>query len=129
MSKYGIRSAILTMLYLRRDHLETKEEVKQHNLGVRKAQLKKEKGETSVDFTTRNHYSEKLSIKLLLSDDLESFYTNYLFTFGSYKFDSFDTFIDRFVEDIKKFKESSDLESIFSNSYGGRLTTTLHLTL
>ena len=76
MSKYGIRSAILTMLYLRRDHLKTKEEVKQHNLGVRKAQLKKEKGETSVDFTTRNHYSEKLSIKLLLSDDLESFYTS-----------------------------------------------------
>ena len=146
MRKYGIRSAILTMLYLERWNLKTKEEVKQDYLDVREAQLKKDNG-------------ERMYVERLLSHDLESFYTclqnperppkaeysniflmqklteedvtlvenrnnEYLNTFWfDYNPDS------EYKKTMEEFKESSDPESIFSYSDGGRSTSALHVTL
>ena len=146
MRKYGIRSAILTKLYLKRWDLRTKEEVKQKYLDVREAQLKKDKGE--------NVYVERL-----LSDDLESFYTSlqnperppkagHSYIFLMQKLTEEDVtlvenrnneYLSTFVIDynrdneykktMEKFKESSDPESMFSYSYGRRSTSALHVTL
>jgi len=155
MRKYGTRSAILTVLYLERWNLRTKEEVKQDYLDVREAQLKKDKG-------------ERVYVERLLSDDSESFYTSlqnperppkaeyfdiillqklteedvmlvknrntdYLSTFywlslslSGRIIEGFDEYMELFK---KKLNESSDPESIFGYHYGGRWTSALHVTL
>ena len=61
MREYGVRSAILTILNLRRYRLTTKEKVEQKYRDAHEAELKKDKG-------ARIHRS--------LNDDLEYFYAS-----------------------------------------------------
>ena len=147
MRKYGIRSAILTMLNLRHSNLRTKEEVKQKYLDVREAQLKKDIGKDE-------------DVQRLLSDDLESFYTslqnperppkaehsniflmqklteedvtlveNRNTDYFSTLWIDYNPYMEKSLPYLEKFKESSDPESIFSYSYGGRWIFALHVTL
>ena len=149
MRRYGIRSAISTMLTFWRLNLQTKEAVKEEHLKARKNQLMKENGK-SVLFVDR-----------IISEDLELFYTSlqnperqpkaerarffldkklteeeltllenrnreYLNTFLSYRSDRLPA---NFDDKMKEIKESSDPESIFSYSFGERNTIVLHVTL
>ena len=60
--KYGIRTAILTILLFERNRLRTLEEVKQIHSNARKTQLQKDKGKIVV-------------VERLLGEDLDSFYS------------------------------------------------------
>ena len=68
MRGYGIRSATLTILHFRRENLKTKEAVKQRHLTATKNQLEHE--------MLWKHYGQSVFVELLLSEDLELFYTN-----------------------------------------------------
>ena len=148
MRRYGIRSAILTILDFWPVHLKTKEAVIQKYLEVFKNQLKKENG-------------KNVSVKRILSQDLELLYNSlqnperqpkteyanifwtqkltkeeltllenknqdYLNTFSRYESGMHPSYFDG---DMKEIEKSSDPESIFSWSCGYRTTIVLHVTL
>ena len=146
MRRYGIRSAILTMLHFWRDSLKTREAVIQQHVDARKVQLKKEN-------------EKNITVKRILSEDLESLYSHnpkcqpeaehayifltkkltdeettllekrnrdYLKMFSYYRSDPHPHYFDNSMKEIRK---SSDPESIFSRSYGFRITLALHVTL
>ena len=148
MRRYGIRSAILTILDFWRVHLKTKEAVIEKHLEVLKNQLRKENG-------------KKVSVKRLLSQDLELLYISlqnperqpkaeyvnifwtqkltkeeltllenknkdYLNTFSRYESGMHPSYFDG---DMKEIGKSSDPESIFSWSCGYRTTIVLHVSL
>ena len=152
MKKYGIKSAVLTILGFWRVRLETKEEVKQNHLEARKNQVENDELEKQEQ-DGLNVYIERI-----ISEDLELFYMNlqnpdrqheqeyadiystkklneeelnllknrnkyYLSTFSWYEY------LPNFESDMKEIKESSDPDSIFSESCGFRLTFDLEVTL
>ena len=148
MRRYGIRSAILTILNFRRYNLKTKEAVKQQHIDSRKGQL--DKGIKKSD----------LLVSRIISEDLELFYTNlqnperqpksdYASIFSTQKLteeeltplenrdrDFLNTFslydrtfgLSYFNEELEAIEKSSDPDSIFSYSTGCRDTITLHVT-
>ena len=134
MRRYGIRSAILTILEFWRIDLETKEAVKQRHLEARKNQLSEdlELFYTSLQNPDRQPKAEKayiFSTKKLTEEELtllENRNREYLNTFLSYRSDRLPA---NFDDKMKEIKESSDPESIFSYSYGYRETIFLHVTL
>ena len=146
MREYGVRSAILTTLNLRRQCLTTKEEVKQKYRDAHKAELKKNK---------------KARIRRSLNDDLEYFYASLQNPESKPKAEDSDSFLTQklteeelrlvdeknqdymhkyhsysqlpgcwnFYYDIEEMKKSSDPESKFSYSTCERWTSALHVTL
>ena len=155
IKRYGIRSAIFTILHFEQASLRSKEAVKQQHIEARQ-ELK----------NRLNNCGKNWIFERILSEDLELFYTSlqnserqpkaelayffstkkltdeeltllenrnkdYLNTFRRYGFD--DRFIqwDRprslFNDDMKDIKKSSDPDSIFCLSYGHRETIALHV--
>jgi len=159
MREYGVRSAILTMLYLGRMNLQTKEEVKQEYRDAHEAEFKKDRGaliwrslnedleyfyislrnpeskpkaEVSYSFLTQKLTEEELR----LHDERNQDYLN---TFSSYNqlwmegYENSNQLIieaaERFNNDIEQMKTSNDPESKFSHSFSGRWTFALRVTL
>ena len=136
MRRYGIRSAILTILEFWRIDLETKEAVKQRHLEARKNQLSEdlELFYTSLQNPDRQPKAERayryiFSTKKLTEEELtllENRNREYLNTFLSYRSDRLPA---NFDDKMKEIKESSDPESIFSYNYGYRESFCLHIKL
>ena len=148
MLRYGIRSAILTMLSFRRGHLIAKEAVKELHLQVRKDRLEEENGEnvlyvhriisedselfyTSLENPESYPKVEKayiFSTKKLTEEELtllENRNEDFLITFMYYGSDGLPSLFD---SHMKKIEKSSDPESIFCCSWGHRWTFSLHVT-
>ena len=149
MREYGVRSAILTILNLRRYRLTTKEKVKQKYRDAHEAELKKVKAarirrslnddleyfydslqnperkpkeEESVSFLTQRLTGEELR----LVDEKNQDYLN---KFNLYNQIWINMATQSFNNDIEKMKTSSDPESKFSYSFCERWTYALHVTL
>ena len=159
MREYGLRSAILTMLYSGRSKLTTKEKVKQKYLDAHEAELTKDRGaliwrslnedlesfytscqnpeskpkaEVAYSFVTQKLNEEELRL-------LDERNEDYLNTFHSYnriwmdgREDSNRLLLNaaqRFNKDIEEIGKSSDPESKFSYTFCGRWTFALHVTL
>ena len=144
MREYGVRSAIFTVVCLRRQYLTTKEEVKQEYRETHEAELKKDK---------------KALIWRSFNEDLEYFYDSLQnpeskpkaedsYSFLATKLteeelrlvdeknqDYLSKFVDHrywpqiFNNVFDKIKTSSDPESKFSYSFCDRWTSVLHVTL
>ena len=148
MRRYGIISAILTILEFWRFDLQSKEAVKQQHLDSRKGQLERDNGknvavrriiseDSELLYTSlknlkrqpKEEYVNIFSTRKLTEEALtllENRNREYLNTFYYYGSDGLSSIFDR---DMKKIKKSSDPESIFNYSYGYRNTIFLHVSL
>ena len=150
MREYGVRSAILTILNLRRYRLTTKEKVKQKYRDAHEAELKgdkqapilrslnddleyfydslqnperKPKVEECAGFLTKKLTEEELRLVDQKNQDFLNTFSFYTQLDGR----SNDGYL--FNNDIEQIKKSSDPESKFSYSSCHRWTFALHVTL
>ena len=153
MREYGVRSAISTNLYLKREDLITKEEVKQKYRDAHEAELKKDKealiwrslnddleyfyaslqnpeskpkAEISSSFLTQKLTEEELR---LVDEENQDYLNKFRCYSKRYRWNANGPLSRRFNDDIEKMKTSSDSESKFSYHYCNRWTSALHVTL
>ena len=141
MRRYGIRSAILTILQFWRKDLATKEAVKEIHLTARKYQIRRILSEdlelfyTSLQNLERQPKEEGVNIfltKKLTEKELtllENRDEDFLNTF------TYDKYVlyrgpgpSNFKNDMEIIEKSSDPDSIFSRNYGHRYTIPLNVT-
>ena len=137
MRRYGIRSAILTILQFWRNDLKTKEAVKQIHLAAPKNQRHRILSEDLESFYTSLQNPERQpneeSAYIFLTEKLtekeltllENRDDDFLNAFPYYRSGHMHAL---FKNDMEEIEESSDPGSIFSRNYGHRDTIPLNVT-
>ena len=136
MRRYGIRSAILTILKFWREDLQSKEAVNQYYHRARNVTGERIISEDLELFYTslnperqlNEDYANIFAAQKLTEEELtllENRNKDFLNTFRWYEADDH-TFFDGLIKEMKK---SNDPESIFIWSSGYRWTKVLHVTL